>query len=246
MIQAKRTVLMAWLFGARYVCGIALLTLWLGGARPALADAAKYPSAAPLDEYRIASQADEIALARSAAPPSIANDAEIMTLGAASYEIAVKGKNGFVCLVERGWASEPNDPEFWNPRLRGPLCFNPAAVRSVMPTYLERTRWVLAGASKEEIVQRTKAAIGAGRIRPPENGAMSYMMSKDGYLGDSAGGHWHPHLMLFVPRGAAAPNWGADLPGSPVLSSGPGLDPAGLYYILVAKWSDGTMATMDK
>jgi hypothetical protein len=112
-----------------------------------------------------------------------------------------------------------------------------------MPTYLERTRWVLAGATRDEVIRRTKAAIAAGRIRPPENGAMSYMMSKGGYLGDGAHGPWHSHLMFWVPRGAL-PDWGADLPGSPVISAGPGLDPAALYFVPVAKWSDGTPAVM--
>jgi hypothetical protein len=226
--------------------GVAALALWLGGAGSALAaDAPKYPSMAPIADYQMA-QSDEIAMARSAAPPSIGNDAEVMTLGASGYDVAAKGKNGFVCMVQRGWANEPDNAEFWSPKVRGPLCFNPAAVRSVMPTYLERTKWVLAGASREDVIRRTKAAIAAGRIHPPEPGAMSYMLSKAGYLGDNAGEghHWHPHLMLFMPRDAAGhtSNWGQDLDGAPVFSSGPGLDPAELYYIPLAKWSDGSWA----
>jgi hypothetical protein len=214
-------------------------------AGPVLAASPSYPTEAPIAAYQMPLQ-DEIAMARSAAPPSISNDAEVMTMGAAGYEIAATGKNGFVCMVQRSWANEPDNAEFWNPKVRGPLCFNPAAVRSVMPTYLQRTKWVLAGVSKDEIVRRTKAAIAAGRIGPPANGAMSYMMSKDGYLGDGAHGHWHPHLMLFMARDARGKtsDWGEDLPGSPVLSGGPGLDPAALYYIPLAKWSDGTSAIM--
>lgn len=209
------------------------------------AQPAPYPNPAPIAQYRIANKADEIALARSAAPPSISNDAEVLTLGATGYETAVKGKNGFACIVERAWASEFDDPEFWNPKERGPICFNPASVRSVLPTYLERTKWVLAGVQKAEMITRTKAGIAAGRIPRPDVGAMCYMMSKDGYLNDSAGGHWHPHLMFFVPREAAAAlNWGANLPGSPVLGGTVGLDPSVIYFVPVAKWSDGTMATM--
>jgi hypothetical protein len=201
---------------------------------------------APIAQYQSASQADEIALARSAAPPSISKDAEVLTLGRHGYETAVKGTNGFVCIVERAWANEFDNAEFWNPKVRGPICFNPASVRSVLPTYLERTRWVLAGASRTEMTRRTKAAIAAGRIRPPEIGAMCFMMSKGGYLGDNAHGPWHSHLMFFVPRGASGPpDWGADLPGSPVIGAGPGLDPAAIYFVPVAKWSDGTPAMAD-
>jgi hypothetical protein len=217
---------------------IAMLACALAGAEVARAETAAYPTIAPIAQYRLNSQADEIALARSAAPPSISNRAEVLTLGGAGYETAVKGSNGFVCIVERAWASGFDAAEFWNPKIRGPICFNPASVRSVLPTYLERTKWVLAGASKAELVERTKADIAAGRIKPPEAGAMCYMLSKDGYLSDS-GGHWHPHLMFFVPRGA---DWGAGLPGSPVMDGGPDIDPAAVYLVPVAKWSDGTPA----
>ena len=223
----------------------ALLAVLLVSPGLARAEPAAYPSLAPIAQYRIESQADEIALARSAAPASISNDAEVLTLGGLGYETAVKGKNGFVCIVERAWASGFDDPEFWNPKERAPICFNPASVRSVLPTYLERTKWVLADASKAEMVARTKAAIAAGRIRRPDIGAMCYMMSKAGYLGDAAGGHWHPHLMFFLPRDAGAPpDWGANLPGSPVLGGGAGLDPAAVYYVPIAKWSDGTAAAI--
>ena len=91
---------------------------------------------APIEQYRIANQADEIAMARSAAPPSISTDAEVLTLGAKGYETAAKGKNGFVCIVERSWASGVDDAEFWNPKERAPICFNPASARSVLPTLL--------------------------------------------------------------------------------------------------------------
>ena len=91
-----------------------------------------YPSMAPLDQYLMARDA-EIALARSAAPDSISKDAEILVLGQHGYETAVKGKNGFVCIVERGWTAGSDDPSFWNPKLRGPLCLNAAAVRSYLP-----------------------------------------------------------------------------------------------------------------
>jgi len=223
---------------------IALLSAWLGGAGSALTDSAPYPAMAPIAQYRIDSQPDEIALARSAAPPSISDGAEVLTLGAAGYDTAVKGANGFVCIVERSWASGLDDPGFWNPKIRGPICFNASSARSVLPTYLQRTKWVLAGASNAEIVTRTKAEIAAGRIRPPEIGAMCFMMSKAGYLGDTAG-HWHPHLMFFVPRDANGPSdWGANLPGSPVLAGGADLDPAAVYFVPVAKWSDGTTPGM--
>ncbi|HEY6769214.1 MAG TPA: hypothetical protein VI386_31100 [Candidatus Sulfotelmatobacter sp.] len=63
---------------------------------------ATYASMAPLDQYLMADRNAEIALARSAAPEAISRDADILVLGRHGYETAVKGKNGFVCAVERG------------------------------------------------------------------------------------------------------------------------------------------------
>ena len=93
-----------------------------------------YPIMAPLDQYLMADRNAEVALARSAAPEAISSDAKILVLGRHGYEIAVEGKNGFVCIVERAWMSPPDAPEFWNPKIRGPICFNPPAARSVLPT----------------------------------------------------------------------------------------------------------------
>jgi len=78
-----------------------------------------YPSMAPLDQY-LMERNTEIALARSAAPESITRDAEVMVLGRYGYEIAVKDKNGFVCIVQRSWTAGIDDPDFWNPKVRQP------------------------------------------------------------------------------------------------------------------------------
>lgn len=195
------------------------------------------PSSAALARYRMASRSAEIALARNAAPASIAKDADVMVLGEGGYETAVKGKNGFVCLVDRSWGGQFNDPEFWNSKIRSPTCFNPAAVRSVLPAHLERTQWVMAGRSKAEILDRSKASATANTA--PATGSFSYMMSRQGHLSD-AGGHWHPHLM-FYQSGATAADWGANLPDSPVFAKEGGPGEPTLFYIPVRKWSDGTV-----
>ncbi|MDB6041557.1 MAG: hypothetical protein JWM63_108 [Gammaproteobacteria bacterium] len=167
------------------------------------------------------------------------SDTEILTLESRGYQTAVKGKNGFTCIVERSWANNFDDTEYWNPKIRAPICFNPAATRSVLPTYLKQTEWFLAGASKSEILERTKAAVAAKAITPPETGSMCYMMSKDGYLSDVAGGHWHPHLMFFLPSTPAA-TWGANLPGTPMLASDGGVEPVTVFLAPVPNWSDGS------
>jgi hypothetical protein len=224
------------------VCALAfLLSAVAGGA----ADQAKssYPAMAPLATYQMSTAAEEIALARSAAPPSISGQAEVMTLGARGYETAVKGNNGFVCMVWRSWAADFGDPEFWNPKLRAPICLNPAAVRTVLPDFLERTTWVLAGISKPEMLARTKAAIAGHAFVAPEPGALGFMMSKQGYLSD-AGGHWHPHLMFFVARTDPGA-WGANLTGSPIIAAQSDPQPVTTFLTQVTAWSDGTPAVME-
>src|SRR5260370_30809910 len=180
--------------------GTFALVAVLRAARPGRAADAKtpYPSMAPLDQYLMADRDAEIALARSAAPPSISRDAKVMVLGRHGYETAVEGKNGFVCVVERSWMSPFDNPGFWNPKNRSPTCFNPAAVRSILPITLKTTELVLTGLSKPQLIDSIRAAVDKGGLPPLEPGAMCYMMSKLQFLGDDVG-HFAPHLMFYVP-----------------------------------------------
>jgi hypothetical protein len=207
--------------------------------------AARYPHMAPVDQYLMSDRNAEIAMARSAAPPSISADAEIMILGRNGYETAVKGKNGFVCVVERSWMSPFDFAQFWNPKMRGPICFNPPAVHSILPLTLKRTELVLAGQSKAQIIEAIKAFDAKG-LPPLERGAMCFMMSPQGYLNDEAG-HWVPHLMFYIPL-TDSKSWGADLPGSPVMlnpqfNGAP--EPITEFMIPVSTWSDGTAAAKE-
>jgi len=201
-----------------------------------------YPDMAPLDQYLMADRNAEIALARSAAPDAISGDAKILVLGRHGYETAVEGKNGFVCVVERGWMSPSDAPEFWNPKLRGPICFNPPAARSVLPTTYKRTEMALAGRAKAEIVDGNKEAFEKGELPPLEPGAMSYMMSKGAYLTDD-GGHNLAHLMFYTPP-LDGKVWGADMPKSPVMlvPQFKGAQPIDVFIVPVSKWADGSAA----
>jgi len=219
--------------------GFGLLVL-LTAACLAQAQDAKtpYPSIAPLEQYLMERNA-EIALARSAAAQPITADADVMVLGKHGYETVVRGKNGFVCMVQRSWAAGFDDPEFWNPKLRSPICFNPPGARSYLPLILKKTDLALAGRSIPQMIEAISAAINKNELPGMEPGAMGYMLSKQGYLSDRDG-HWHPHLMFFTPLTDPLA-WGAGLPASPVLGFKD--DPARLtvFLIPVGKWSDGTV-----
>ena len=214
-------------------------------AAPGQAATPSYPNRAPISEYMMTGPAAEIALARSAAPRSISTKAEILVLGRNGYAVAVKGSNGFTCLVERSWDAEFVNPVFWNPHIRGPDCLIPASARSVLPHILERTKWALEGLSIAQMRERTKAEVAAKSYMMPEPGAMAYMLSKQQYLSDQGTHHWHPHLMFFVATGDAG--MGANLPDSPVLHPYPSTpDPVSTFLVAVRTWSDGTDAMMNK
>jgi hypothetical protein len=202
-----------------------------------------YAQMAPLDQYLIADRQAEIALARSAAPASVSGEAKVLVLGRKGYETAVPGSNGFTCIVERAWMNPFDHAEFWNPKIRGAICYNAAASRSVLPYTLYRTKLVLRGTSKDQLLEQIRTAVAQKKLVAPAPGSMSYMMSKNGYLGDGSGA-WHSHLMFHIPKTDAA-TWGANLDGSPVIvdsqhSQVP--EPEIIFMVPIAHWSDGTEA----
>jgi hypothetical protein len=207
-----------------------------------MAKAAEYPAMAPVDQY-LMDRSAEVALAKSAAPSSIADRASVLVLTPHGYEKAVTGDNGFVCAVERAWMSQYDFPGFWNPRMRGPLCFNPAAARSILPYTVKRTALVLAGRSKAQMIAAIRDGVRRRTLPRLEAGAMTYMMSKQGYLNDEAQ-NWRPHLMFYFPR-SGAEAWGADLPGAPPMLNPQFQDsPEALSVLMVPvmHWSDGSPA----
>jgi hypothetical protein len=219
-------------------CTRAVMLAALAGL--AAADATPYERMAPLAQY-LMPPAAEIALARSAAPAAISDKATVLTLDAKGYQTAVRGTNGFTCLVERSWMAPFQNPDFWNPKIRAPICYNPAASRSILAWTLRRTKLALAADSKERILEEVRAAVARNEFPSPEPGAMSFMMSKDMYLGDDVG-HWHSHLMFHVPKVAGA-SWGANLPGSPVILDDREVpEPQTIFMVPVSRWSDGTTA----
>src|ERR1700723_4726849 len=218
---------------------VVLGTAYLGTANQAIAQDATtpYPNMAPIDQYLMTDQAAEIALARSAAPESISRDAEVLVLGRHGFETAVKGKNGFVCIVGRSWTSAA-DSDFWNPKVRVPMCVNAAAARSYLLHVSKLTDMGLAGRTPAQMNEAISAAIARKELPPMEPGAMCYMMSREGYGGDSSP-HWPSHLMFFYTDADLA-SWGANLPGSPVVGVKDPVEHLTQFVVAVQRWSDGT------
>jgi len=237
--------------GSKLTVGFALVITMSCGVSNAVAQADKYPRMAAIDQYLMEKNA-EIQLARSAAPESISRDAKILVLERQGYETAVEGKNGFVCMVARSWMAAFDWPEFWNPKVRAADCMNPQAARSIVPIVFLRSRMVMAGRSRAEILSAIKAGFENGQLPKLESGAMDYMMSKSAYLTDE-GEHNLPHLMFFT-AGIDGKDWGSGAAGSPLMSAPywffssndasqmKGLPPMLVFLVSVANWSDGTPA----
>ncbi len=218
--------------------GLALLVV-LGTTYRAMPQdvATSYPKMALIEQYLMTDRDAEIALARSSAPESISRDAEVLVLGRHGFETAVKGKNGFVCIVGRSWTSAA-DADFWDPKVRVPMCVNAAAAHSYLLRFTRITELILAGRTQAEMTAAIAAAIDKKELPPMEPGAMCYMMSKEGYGGATLP-HWPSHLMFFYSDTDPA-IWGANLPGSPVLGVTDTVEHLTSFVVLVQRWSDGT------
>jgi hypothetical protein len=202
-----------------------------------------YPTMAPIAQYLMPSAAAEIALARTGAPSSISAHAKVLVLTKHGYVVGAEGTNGWICVVGRSWTAGLDDPEFWNWRGLGPGCLNPPAVRSVLPQYLARTKWAIAGDTREEIAAKAKAAYADHQFTDPAPASLALMLSKEGYL-LGADGPWRPHVMPFVAYDQLS-TWGVGFKGSPVF--GPAISTFRPYEpitiaIPVSHWSDGSPA----
>ena len=220
-------------------CGLVLALSFLSSASGAETAKTATPSMAPVAQYLIPRDA-EIALARSAATSAIAKDAQIMVFTTTGFQTAVKGTNGFVCLVARSWSAGFGDPNFWNPQVRAPICYNAAAAQSQVPETIKRTQIALAGGSEAKIQEGLRAAITSGELPVAKPGSLSYMLSKGTYFNHSEG-HWLPHLMFYMPE-TDLKSWGVGLPKSPVIGYNFPDERLTIFLVPIGRWSDGSVS----
>jgi hypothetical protein len=188
-------------------------------------------------------RADEIALARSAAPRNVTDSATILVLGRDGYEQAVRGTNGFTCLVQRGFDASAKDPTFGNAKVLAPQCMNPPALRTVLEPMLERARWFIAGTDPKDLEPRVAQAYASHRFPLPAPGAMAYMLSPKQYLVD-ADPHWMPHLMFYYDKTTPGAAFGAAGMSGPIIDATAGDPdaPIRVIFVPVRRWSDGSAA----
>jgi hypothetical protein len=208
-----------------------------------LATPALHAQQAPdITPYLTPDRAAEVALARTAAPSDVSATATVLVLTPKGYVEAARGTNGFTCMVMRSFSAAPGDPQFWNPRISAPHCFNPPAARTVLPVLLAQMEWALAGATPTELKARIKQGYAEKRFTLPAPGSMAYMLSPQQHLSDDADPHWMPHLMFYYDRALAAATFGAGGFTAPIIdgSAGDPNAPVQVLFIPTRKWSDGT------
>jgi hypothetical protein len=225
---------------ARVLAVAPIAVIALAMARP-LSAQQKNPDLAP---FMIADPAAEVALARTAAPRSITDSATVLVLVRNGFVEAHHGSNGFTCAVLRGFDGATTDPNFWNSKVRSPVCLNPPASRTVLPTLMKRAEWIMAGVDTTKVNARTKKAYAAHEFALPAAGAMAYMLSHQQNLGGDDP-HWMPHLMFYYDRSMPASAWGAGDGKSPIIdATGAAPSPLMVLLVPVPQWSDGTPAAL--
>ena len=118
------------------------------------------------------------------------------------------------------------------------------ACRSGRTESCGHNKWALAGATRDEIAQKSQAGYADHQFTDPIPGSFAFMLSKEGYLNDGVAGPWRPHIMPFVAYDQLA-TWAAGFKGSPVYSPATATfrryEPVTIV-ILAPFWSDGTPA----
>jgi hypothetical protein len=181
---------------------VPLLTVLLGtslGTVAVLGQPAGYPA---IDRYLMPRDA-EIALAKSAAPASLADHATIKVLTKSGYVAAREGDSGSVCMVLRGFSAPTYTPvQFRNlvydPTVHAPICFTAPAARTVMPYYELRTKLAMEGKGPDQIAESLQSAYVRGELPRRDGVTFAYMWSAHQHLGPGVGA-WHPHMMVFAP-----------------------------------------------
>lgn len=142
-------------------------------------------------------QPEEIALARSAAPPSVSDSASVYVFADSTYILAAQGSNGAACYVSRSW-----------PASLEPHCFDREGATTIMLIHMREVELLHRGLSPEQAAREVGGAIMLGKLRLPSRPAMSYMMSAEQALISDTGqpaGRWRPHVMIYYPFLAASP-----------------------------------------
>lgn len=134
---------------------------------------------------------EEIALAESAAPATVAKDASIFVLRRGGFVLHRKGQNGFTCFVAR---SAPQELE--------PICYaDDESTHSLVAREFLEQQLRERGLSDAEVDTEIGQYYRRGDLRPSQNFGLAYMLSPCNRVADESGKivPEHPHLMFYAP-----------------------------------------------
>jgi hypothetical protein len=133
----------------------------------------------------------QIALAESAAPPSVGQGSTVYVLGPTGYTKARDGKNGFTCLISRQ-RRDTVEPE----------CFDAEGTATVLPLRLFVEAQRAGGISEAEISEAVEAGYRSGKFSAPRRPGLVYMLSDHNYVFSPERQeiiHFPGHLMFYAP-----------------------------------------------
>jgi len=136
-------------------------------------------------------RAQEVALARSAAPASVSDSATIWVFTDSGYVVAATGSNGVACYVSRSW-----------PQSLEPHCFDAEGAATILRIHMKEVELLHRGTTVTETDRVVGEQLASGALRLPRRPAMSYMMSGGQHLINDNGrpiGNWRPHIMIYYP-----------------------------------------------
>lgn len=183
-------------------------------------------------------EAEEIALARTAAPAEVSGQATIWVLRASGPAKAVAGTNGCTCMVSRDLHKGSVYP----------ICYDREATRTTFPREMLELRLRFAGKSEPEVKAAVAAAHADGTLPRADRPSVVYMMSSRQVLyssPDAEGrrvGAWHPHVMIAMPGATGEQlGFGADGSAGNLSLDHPG-EPSAQLIVPVTWWADSAKA----
>jgi len=206
---------------------VASTTLALGLTAGGLAGQAPAPKPAPL-----LPEAREVAMARSAAPPSVAADANVFVLRRGGFVRVVSGSSGVACFVARD-----------NPESLYPICYNAEGARTILRIEMRKQELREQGWAEARVEAEVERAIAAGELATPREQALAWMLSPDQVIYQGADGprigQWYPHMMIYMP-GATQHSLGlVEERGADVFLVDAG-KPTAHLIVKTRAWSDGS------
>ncbi len=143
-------------------------------------------------DQNLLTPACETALALSALPQALRDDASVYVRTAAGFELERQGDGPFTCIVERNHADALI-----------PQCPDAAGADTVIPAIIQRSEWALEGIEAAERRERFLAAVERGDFEAPARPGISYMMSEFNYVWNATNAELMvipPHVMFYAPN----------------------------------------------